>query len=275
MTRFAALLLSLVAAPLLFGAGNIVGTWELVEATPVPFNTSDPHGIVNHKLYFTADGRMYIIAPDEKLQPDDMSVAYTFEGNVRTLTLPGGEVHRSEVTMTGDTMRIKTEDGVTFTYKRLSGTHAFDKEIEPRSVEILQVPGEDPPKPPKYDSADYSRQPLAQRIRGVWEVTQYSAVKFQPPAEGFPNDKYIITASDVAMIPPTATHIEGQSHGKYQLNGSTMVVDDGSMWTLSFNRWNRLVLKRPDAELTLRLISKDTSTIPALPVRIVLFDPNE
>ena len=274
MRRLAALL-SLLAAPLLFAAGNIVGTWELVDATPVPFNTSDPHGIVNHKLYFTADGRMYIIAPDEKLQPDDMSVSYTFENDVRTLTLPGGEVHRSSVVIDGDTMRIKTEDGVTFRYKRLNGTHAFDKELEPHSVEVLDVPGESPAPAPRYDTRDYSKQPLGQRIRGVWEVMRYSGVKFQPPQEGFPNDKYIITATEVAMIPPTSTRIEGESHGKYQLNGSTMVVDDGSMWTISFNRWNRLVLKRDDAELTMRLVSKDTSTIPALPVRIVLFDPNE
>src|SRR4051812_2354648 len=225
MTRVAALL-SFLFAPLLFAAGNIVGTWELVESTPVPYNSSDPHGIINHKLYFTADGRMFIIAPDEKLEPTNPSVQYTFDGNVRTLTLPGGEVHQSQVALSGDTMLVKTEDGVTFTYRRLKGDRPFDRQIEPRSVEVLSVPDSDPIAAPKYDSTDYSKKPLGQRIRGVWEVVQYRAVKFEAPAEGFPNDKYIITADQVAMIPPTATEIEGESNGKYHLEGSMMVVDD-------------------------------------------------
>ena len=266
-------LVTLLAAPALFAAGNLVGTWELIDATPVPFNGSDPHGIVNHKLYFTADGRMFIIAPDEKLEQANQPVQYTFDGSVRTLMLPGGETHHSEIALAGDTMRVKTEDGVTFTYRRLSGDRAFDKQIEPRSVEILSVPGQDQTTAPKYDTTDYSKQPLASRIRGVWEVVQYRGVKFEPPAEGFPNDKYVITATDVAMIPPTATKVEGESHGKYRLEGNTMVIDDGSRWTVSFNPWQRLVLKREDAELTMRLISKNTSAIPALPIRIVLFDP--
>ncbi len=274
MRRLAALL-SLVSAPLLFAAGNIVGTWELVDATPVPFNSSDPHGIINHKLYFTADGRMFIIAPDEKLAAADAPVTYTFDGSVRTLTLPGGEKHQSQIALDGNTMRVKTEDGVTFTYRKMTGDRPFDRLIEPRSVEVLSVPGEDPTPSPKYDATDYSKQPLARRIRGVWEVVQYSGVKFQPPQEGFPNDKYIITADQVAMVPPTATQIEGESQGKYRLDGNTIVVDDGSKWRVSFNQWQRMILKREDAELTLRLISKKTDSIPVLPVRIVLFDPEE
>lgn len=273
MTRFAALL-SLFVAPVLFAAGNIVGTWELVDATPVSYNSSDPHGIANHKLYFTADGRMFIIAPDDKLGDASVPVPYTFDGNVRTLTLPGGEVHQSRVALDGDRMLVKTEDGVTFTYHRMKGDRPFDRELEPRSVEILSVPEGETPQP-KYDTKDYSKQPLAQRIRGVWEVVQYSGVKFDPPAEGFPNDKYVITADRVAMISPIATRVEGDSQGKYQLDGNTIVVDDGSRWGVSFNKWNRLVLHRSDAELTLRLISKVTKTIPPLPVRIVLFDPEE
>jgi hypothetical protein len=53
-----------------------------------------------------------------------------------------------------------------------------------------------------------------------------------------------------------------------------MVVDDGSRWALSFNRWQQLVLTREDVELTMRLVSKHTGTIPPLPVRIVLYDEN-
>jgi len=274
MTRTAALLSSLFA-PLLFAAGNIVGTWELVDATPVPYNSSDPHGIVNHKLYFTADGRMFVIAPDEKLDAANNPVKYAFDGSVRTLTLPGGEVHESQVHLDGDTMHVKTEDGVVFTYRRLKGERAFDRQLEPRSVEVLMVADGEPAATPKYDARDYSRQALAQRIRGVWEIVQYRKIKFDAPSDGFPNDKYIITADQVAMIPPTATRIEGESVGSYRLQGNTIVVDDGSRWTVSFNKWNRLVLARGDAELTMRLVSKDTKTIPALPVRIVLHDPEE
>ena len=36
-----------------------------------------------------------------------------------------------------------------------------------------------------------------------------------------------------------------------------------------------LSARADDAELTMRLVSKDTRTIPALPVRIVLYDPKE
>jgi hypothetical protein len=271
MKRFAALLFCLGASSLQ-AAGNIVGTWELTDATPVSFNSSDPHGVVNHKLYFTADGRMFIIAPDEKLGPETVPVSYTFDGNVRTLTLPGAEVHQSRVVFSGDTMRVKSEDGVTFTYRRLTGDRPFDRKLEPRSVEILATDDQEQPPSPKYDTSDYSKQPLAQRIRGVWEIVRYRDVAFEPPQYGLPNDKYVITPTEVAMIPPTATRIEGDSRGKYRLDGNTMVVDDGSRWTLSFNQWGRLVLKREDAELTLRLISKDTAVNPRLPIRIVLHD---
>ncbi len=268
-----AFVLCFITALSLRAAGSIVGTWELIDATPVSLRSSDPHGIANHKLYFTADGRMFIIAPDEKLDPNDTPVSYTFDGTVRTLTLPGGEIHRSAVKLSGNTMHVKTEDGVTFTYRRLTGDRAFDRTIEPRSVELLDKEDHAPqPQQPKYDTADYSKVPLAQRIRGVWEIVGYRNVKFEPPPYGFPNDKYLITSSEVAMVPPDATKVEGESRGKYHVEGNTMVVDDGSRWSLAFNQWQQLVLTRNDAEITMRLISKDTAKIPPLPIKIVLHD---
>jgi hypothetical protein len=253
-------------------AGNLVGTWELIDATPVSLRSSDPHGIANHKLYFTEDGRMFIIGPDEKLEAQDTPVAYSFDGSVRTLTLPGGEVHHSTVRLTGNTREVKTEEGVTFTYRRLTGDRAFDRAIEPRSVELLDTEDRVQPKPPSYDRADYSKLPLPQRIRGVWEIVRYRNVKFEAPPYGFPNDKYVITPSEVSMIPPDATKVEGDSRGRYHLDGHTIVVDDGSRWSLAFNQWQQLVLTREDAEITMRLISKDTAKIPALPIKIVLHE---
>ena len=270
--RTASIVFSFLAAISLHaGTNELVGTWELIDASPVSFNSSDPRGIINHKLYYTADGKMFIIAPDRKLEESNVPVSYTFDDGVRTLTLPGGEVHESRVAFAGDRMRVRTEDGVMLTYRRMAGDRPYDRAIEPRSLEVLDL-GDEQRRAPRYDSTDYSKQPLALRIRGIWEVMKYTKVKFQPPAEGFPNDKYVITADEVAMISPVATRIEGESRGRYRLEGNTMVVDDGSRWEISFNKWQRLVMKRDDAELTLRLVSKDTKTIPPLPIRIVLYE---
>ncbi|MGZ7078108.1 MAG: hypothetical protein ACXVJT_01735 [Thermoanaerobaculia bacterium] len=253
-------------------AGGLAGAWELIDATPVTLQNSDPHGIVNHKLYFTADGRMFIIAPEEKLDTNDTPVQYVFDGSVRTLTLPGGEVHRSSVKLSGNTMKVTTEDGVTFTYRRLTGDRAYDRTIEPRSVEILETEDHAQSKQPRYDTTDYSKVAMPQRIRGVWEIVRYRNVKFEAPLYGFPNDKYVITSREVAMVAPSATKVDGDSRGKYHLEGTTMVVDDGSRWGLAFNQWQQLVLTRDDAEITMRLVTKDTRTIPALPVKIVLYE---
>jgi hypothetical protein len=253
-------------------ASKIEGTWELVAMTPVSPSEGDPHGMPNQKMYFDGEGKVYLIAPDAKLAGDTAVARYEFDGKTRKVTLPDGSVRTNPVTIEGDTLRVSLETGETLTYRRLTGERAYDRELAPVSVERIATKDQHDQPEPAYDSADHSKEPVAQRIRGVWEVVRWSHIHGDMPQYGFPNDKYVITDQQVAQVAPNETKISDTSHsGKYHVDGNTLVVGDQT-WKFTFDRWQRLVLTRDDGELTLRLIQKATATIPAIPVKIALLD---
>jgi hypothetical protein len=275
MIRIGLLATSLLLANVLplAAAGKIEGTWELVAMTPVAPADGDPHGMPNQKVYFTGDGKIYLIAPDARLTSETAVAQYEFDGKTRKVTLPDGSVRTNPVTIDGDTMRVSLETGETLTYRRLTGERAYDRELAPISVERIATKDQHYPADPTYDTADYSKQPPAQRIRGIWEVVRWSHTHGgDTPPYGFPNDKYVITDQQIAQIPANETKITLPSQtSKYQVKGDTLVVGDQT-WKFSFDRWQRLVITRSDGELTLRLIQKATATIPEVPIKITLLD---
>lgn len=250
-------------------SASIEGMWRLVAASPVAPSAIDPRGMVNQKLYFSKDGRIFLLRPEEKLTPDIPSAAYVFDGKTRKVTLPDGQVRNDPAQITGDTLNVTMPDGQQLTYRRVTGDQTF----APMSVEVVST-GKSPAPEPKYDDADHSQQPTAERIRGVWEVVRYAKVSGEIPAQGFPNEKYVIDAKQIAIIPPDAKTTDHRL--PYEIAGDSMLVAAGgdapSTWSVSFNQWQQLVLTREDAEVTLRLIQKSTESIPVLPTKVALVE---
>ena len=273
----AALLLMLAIANFAIAANPIEGTWELVAISPVSGDESDPHGIKNHKLHYTADGRLHIIDPDAKLTKTTPEARYSFDGRTRTIMLANGSTQQNAVAVNGNTMTIEVEDGGTMTYRRLIGERACDRELAPISVEVIAMKDGRYPKV-TYDERDHSKEPMRDRVRGIWEAIAYGQVPAGDfPPFGFPNDKYVITDKTVAVVPPNATKIDATSMptGTYTFAGDKLIVDGKDVWKIRFDRWQRLIIQRDDATITLRLITRATSPIPELPVKIALYDDKE
>jgi hypothetical protein len=257
-------------APNAIAPNAIVGMWQLVAATPVAPAAIDPHGMLNQKLYFSKDGKIFLLRPDEKLTADIPSAPYSFDGKTRKVTLPDGQVRTDPARISGDSLSVTMPDGQQLTYRRVTGPNAAERRFAPLSVET--VSGSSSPTEPKYDEADYSKQPLAERVRGVWEVVRYAKLSGEVPEHGFANDKYVIDGKQVAILVPGAT--TAGDRRPYDLADDSMLVksDTPETWSVSFNEWQQLVLTRNDAEVTLRLVQKPTSPIPALPTRIALVE---
>lgn len=274
MSRVAAALVLVLSAALPASAANsIVGTWELISASPVTAADSDPHGTANHKLHFTTDGVMYVVEPSAKLSKSSPSVRYLFDGRKRTVIASDGHRESNPTKIAGDTMTVTTREGGTLVYRRLDA----DRELAPISLEVVAVEGAHKPPVIHYDDRDSSKLPMRDRIRGVWEAVQYADVDAgDVPPFGFPNDKFVITDKTVTIVPPNETAItRAHPTGNYVFGGDKLIVDKDEVWKISFDRWQRLVIRRADATITMRLITRSTSTIPKLPVKIALYKEKE
>ena len=272
MKTFLALLL-LAPALLAADAKSIRGTWELVDASPVTLVDSNTHGMENHKLYYADDGNVWLIPADGTLQ-DGSAAKYTFDGHKRTVTLPDGTVSTDPVAIRGDTMIVTLISNRRLTYHRLRGSNAYDRALPPESREVLARADDKPQVVVAYDDRDYSKQPLPQRIQGVWESVHYTKLRDEPPPYGFPNEKYVITGNTVALVAPNETKAKPDATYGYRLSGAKLIVLDKepSTWTLSFDRWKRLVIDNGEYQVTLRLIRKTTDSIPEIPVKIALLE---
>lgn len=246
----------------------IEGMWQLVAATPVAAADVDPRGMVNQKLYFSKDGRIFLLRPEEKLTADIPSAAYEFDGKVRKVTLPDGNVRTDPAQVTGDTLSVTMPDGQQLTYRRITGADAEQRTFAPMSVEVV-ASGKPPAPEPKYDESDHSQQPLAERLRGVWEVVRYAKVSGDIPPHGFTNEKYVIDDKQIAIVAPDAKSADRKL--PYRILGESLVVGEAT-WSVTFNQWQQLVLTREDAEVTLRLIQKSTASVPLLPTKIALVE---
>ena len=247
----------------------IEGMWHLVAASPVAPADIDPHGMINQKLYFSKDGKIFLLRPDEKLSADTPSATYEYDGKIRKVTLADGNVRNDPAQVTGDTLSVTMPDGQRLTYHRVTGENANQRTFPPMSVESI-ASSRTPAPEPKYDESDHSQQPLAERLRGVWEVVRYAKLSGEIPAQGFPNEKYVIDDKQIAIVAPEAK--TGDRKVPYRILGDSLVLDADTTWSVTFNPWQQLVLTREDAEVTLRLIQKSTTSVPAIPAKIALVE---
>jgi len=260
------------------GANRLVGTWELIEASPVSLMDSLPGGVANRKEYYAPDGKLYFLRPDEKLGSNPPVATYSFDGTRRRIVAPDGKVAETPVVfLPGDRMKLVHRPSDEWTYARLTGPAAYDLELEPRSVERLATNSGDVVPLPAYDTRDYSSLPPADRIRGVWEL---AAVKGVPgrdiPPYGFTNDVWVMTAGRLCVVRPSTTLADGVCALAMLSDGSLHVagpVEHSGTYAVAFDRWQRLVLSGPSGTRSFKLLGRDTSAVPLLPVRIVLLEP--
>lgn len=171
--RLAGVALSMALAVLLPQAGrgserDIIGAWELTYVAPADINDTDPRGITNTKLEFTADGHLRAMAPDAQSADGADSAAYEFDGKRLTVRPASGRAQELAISFPDDvTMISRQRYGSERTYKRIA---SVDVRIEPKSLQLVRQTV-DPGLSVSYDETDHSKDPVSRRIRGVWEVT--------------------------------------------------------------------------------------------------------
>lgn len=278
--------------PLFCSCSEIEGTWELIDISPIDAMDSPPNGLSNRKEYYSPDGQLYIIEATEKLQKDSPHVSYSFSDGKRTITTPDGDTFTTPVKFVGKNLMVLTfaENNI-LTYRRIEGERAYDKPIEPRSLLVIRMA---PPikqmsnQDVTYDTNDYSKLELKDKIIGVWEAISYKDVAPQnAPPYGFPNEKFILTPDGkFYMISPQEQSLKDQKAEQYSVNDKSVVVGipkgkhiaptpppGGKIEQMvSFNQWGNMVWKSSDAEISLKLITRDYKNIPILPFKIALLE---
>lgn len=252
----------------------LVGTWELVQVAPQAIQNTVPNGVTNVKMHFTADGKLYTLRPEAVTLAGAAALDYSFDG--RTLVVSGKEMRQRRLAVTfpdPETMVFTQANEAQRTFKRLP---SFDQKREPRSLQTLLHEG-DSGAAPAYDSHDYSRLPLAERVLGVWEVQRFEKVpRDQAPPYGFLNDLWVIDRTQVTVTRrhPPATEAVPYSLAKGRLASSAISlgapVGSRIEWTPSFNEWGHLVLDSWACRVTLKLVSKDPKASAAIPFKVVL-----
>jgi hypothetical protein len=275
MRRVLATLLLCAMAPLAAAEGNpLLGSWQLVAAIPANEQDSSPNGIRNLRVHFGADGQSTLVDPTETLAESKAHSTYSLEGNTLTLAMgEGGELHGAVEAKGDDATITFLETGMAWTLIRIDDQAIRTQRLPPESVEYM------PPATPaavaayKYDGADYSKLPAAERLIGQWEsveVSGYGAGDFPP--YGAPNELWVFDGKRLTR------------HDRYRPNepsSSEYHVADGALLgkggaiPFSFDQWGRLVVGEPEGEKTvLKRINRDGGGPPKMPpLRIVLGYP--
>lgn len=270
------LLLTLVVIfPLVCKADTpIVGTWVLTYVAPQDIGNTMPGGVTNTKMYFTTDGKLFSLKPDAVSIANSPSTDYTFDGKQLKVTFAGGRARVMTVIFPDtETMIITQQYESQRTFKRIVG---FEKKLEPMSLQLVND-NSSSPVTTVYDVRDYSKLPTVERLQGAWEVIAYENVpRSQAPPYGFFNDLWIIKKEAVSIsrrTPPASdsvpfTFVDGMlTSSGIGLGGP---VESKVVWNTTFNEWGNLVLDSAYCRLILKLVSKDTLNVPAVPLKIVL-----
>jgi hypothetical protein len=272
MRRFLTpLVFLLAAAPALAGDHPLLGSWQLVAAIPANEQDSSPNGIRNLRVHFDADGQSTLVDPTETLGEAKAHGKYTLDGNTLTLSMgEGGDLHGAVAAKGDDATITFLETGMTWTLRRIDDESIKSERLPPESVEYM------PPATPaavaayKYDTADYSKLPAAERLIGHWEsieVSGYGAGDFPP--YGAPNEVWVFDGKRLTRH--DRYHPNEPISSEYHVADGALLGKGGAI-PFSFDEWGRLVVGEPEGEKTvLKRISRDASGKPTMPpLRIVL-----
>lgn len=243
---------------------------------PTDIELTEPGGIINTKMHFTTDGKLIGLGPEDVLAENLRTTDFKFDGNQLTLLRPGAQPYSIRVSFPdAETMIFLPPNAGQRTFKRISGPNVL---VEPKSLQLIKSPSSSVEV--RYDNDDYSKRPVVERLRGVWEVIAYRNVpRNQLPPYGFFNDLWTINQSFVVVArrESSATDSVPFSFIDERLSASGIALGGpvGSKieWKTSFNKWGHLVLDRSDVQLVLKLITKNTDKVPTVPLKIVLLTP--
>jgi hypothetical protein len=257
---------------------DIQGTWQLLEVVVSSLADSNPRGIPAVKEHYSADGRLYFIAPTAVMDSKTQWASYQIEGSRRTVRIGNGPPYVATIAFSGpDELIVTQRAGDRWRYRRLKGNEAPNQRIEPLSVEVLKTKGGDQQAATEYDTRDYSALPPDKRLVGVWEViARGNVLRQEAPPYGFLNDVWVFDGSMVSTTIRAKSNAQPLAKRTYAVRGDTVDIESGSSKGasihMSFNSWGHLVLDfKGRNTVTLKLISKAASDNPPLPpIKIVL-----
>ena len=278
ITLFLGLLSLVLNSARALPADDIQGTWQLIEVVIPSLVESNPRGIPAVKEHYSADGRLYFIAPTAAMDSKTQWASYQIEGNRRTVRIGNGPPYVATIAFPGpDELIVTQRAGDRWRYRRLKGNKAPNQRIEPLSVEVLKSKDGDQLAATEYDTRDYSALPPDKRLVGVWEViARGNVLRQEAPPYGFLNDVWVFDGSMVSTIIRANSNAQPPAKRTYAVSGDTIHIESGASKAasihMSFNSWGHLILDfKGRNRVTLKLISKAASDNPALPpLKIVL-----
>jgi hypothetical protein len=273
----ALVLIALAAAPVHATADEpnpLLGSWRLVAAIPANEQDSSPNGIRNLRLRFGADGKATLVDPSETLAESKASNDYTLDGSALSLKLDEDRVLHGVVEPgPGEARTIRfVETGMAWTLQRIDDK-LLETRVAPESVEYLPPATAASAMAFRYDDADYSKLPVAERLVGQWDVVEisgYGAGDFPP--YGAPNETWVFDGRQLTRH--DRHHPDEPVSSEYHVTGGTLLGKGGAV-PFSFDAWGRLVVGEPDGMRTvLRRINRDgAGKVQIPPLRIVLGYP--
>jgi hypothetical protein len=273
---------------------RLAGLWVMTQMNPVHPQSSSPVGVINARNYFdAASSKLYTSLPDaEELPNTDKekevsgAVSYECEQGVLSLDLPQSKSYAPTTTVT--TIKAINEDQLIVsieTHSEFFGTNVTEQiytkdffqskgeRFEPVSIQVLMNDENDlNVLDVEYDQKDYSDLSLNERMIGVWEVNRYQNVERQDmPPYGFLNDIYTIKQDEICLL--VRYRPEESICMPYKLRGQSMsrpMGENDYVEQVSFNEWGHLEFSNGLITQSLKLISKDISKHPEMPLKVVL-----
>jgi len=269
---------------------EIEGLWVMTQMNPVHPQSSNPMGVINSRWFFdTKKSLVYTSQPDTvggMVADESKGIKYDCDVNIIDLNIQAKSTYTPYSTITSIQsittsqliLNIETSSDLfgTNTTEQIYTRNHFKSDgdrFEPVSIQVLQYENNDLGiLDLEYDDEDYSDQPLKERILGVWEVNRYKNFPRQEmPPYGHLNDVYTIKKNNICIrkrYPP-----EQSVCYQYILNGNLLTwIMDSSQYsdTISFNEWGHLELDNKVTVQSLKLITKDVTAKPQLPLKVVL-----
>lgn len=252
--------------------GKLAGTLQLSYVEPQDAENTSPTGVINQKLHFAEDGKLYALAP-EQVTLDGVPTEYIV-ANGKLVVKPAGASRPIEfaLTFTGaDTMVMSRPHAAKRIFNRIKGV---DVKLEPQSLQLIKATGTS--EDSRYDTDDYGKLALPERLKGMWEVIAYEQMpRNQLPPYGFFNDLLKIDSLSVTTYrrePAAEDAVPFTFNDKLTSSGIGLGGQPGSTidWTPSFNAWGQLVLDSQYCRVILKRTRAKATDVASFPIKVVL-----
>lgn len=260
-------------------AASLTGVWQLVEVNSLSMQDTPPHGQINRKEIYTAEGELLVGQPDAPFDAAQKLGNYEVHDDVRIFISPDGEAVQTAIQWEDqDHFFFEFSPGERWYYARVIGDDARNKEWEPRSVAVVRT-SEDGSGPTlrhfPYDMTDDSQMPWAKRVLGAWETIKISGRAVSGPdmpPYGMPNDRLLLGADGILR----KVHANGEADEQggtvdFKVEGNQLLLAHGEVsFHFWFNHWGQLVLEQDGLQTVLKRVSFDAEKAPVGPIVIAL-----